>query len=116
MSDATSMRCLLVLLATATARHNKTSKLVLFWHFHKAGGTSFCRMLKEAKLREGGYNCGCNFRRTVEGRRGVSENPLRIGAKRSAIAIAEDMARRGADVCMVERGSEFPTADELRGF
>ena len=52
------MRCLLVLLATATARKNKTSKLVLFWHFHKAGGTSFCRMLKEAKLREGGYNCG----------------------------------------------------------
>ena len=110
------MRCLLVLLATATARKNETSKLVLFWHFHKAGGTSFCRMLKEAKLREGGYNCGCNFRRTVEGRRGVSENPLRIGAQRSAFAIAEDMARRGADVCMVERGSEFPTADELRGF
>lgn len=102
------------------------SRLVLFVHFHKAGGTSFCRLLKDAKLKEMGYNCGCNFKRWVprmvrqkgERRKKRTMVPGKgaIGPEGTARKLADEMARNRADVCMLERGYDFPPPDEFRNF
>ena len=90
--------------------------LILFWHFHKAGGTSFCRLLKSAGYKEGGYNCGCSFPPQILVKGSWRPNPLRFDARYAAEAVARSMKKRHAGVCMVEHGDEFPTPEVLRNF
>jgi len=121
---------------TSPNREPDDSKLILFFHFHKAGGTSFCQLFKTAGLRQRmqltkNVNCGCKFQKWVgteenEARQGEDslknathafiEGPNRLIQPDGAGRLAGYMKRERADVCMLECGYDFPTPAELRDF
>jgi hypothetical protein len=112
-----------VLLAAAVAARRDEGRPktpIFFFHFHKAGGTSFCELFSRAGLRtpakmtrRGFEGCNCNTRLLGNNATGhhlkqahtIDETWRAGGAARMAIA----MAAAGLDVCMIEESWKFPT-------
>ena len=120
-----------VLLAAAVSARRDEGRAprtpIFFFHFHKAGGTSFCELFSRAGLRtpakmtrRGFEGCNCNTRLLGNNATGhhlkqahnIDETWRAGGAARMARA----MAAAGLDVCMIEESWKFPTPAQLHTF
>mmetsp|Transcript_20632 Transcript_20632/g.61536 ORF Transcript_20632/g.61536 Transcript_20632/m.61536 type:complete len:220 (-) Transcript_20632:70-729(-) len=75
---------------------------IVFFHLHKAGGSSFCHAFRASGLRTARANCNCPF--------------LHLGKANAANNTRAKMRRLRLDVCAIEAGRQFPTVDGLRHF